>query len=579
MSSARGSVVSPDTVLHNGNILSIDRDFSMFQALAVRGERILATGSNADILSLAGSRTRRIDLAGRTVVPGFIDTHAHMDREGLRRAYPSLQGCRSMAEVQAVVRQAAAGRTPGEWVVIMPLGEPPFHLEPEQTLAERRYPDRYDLDQAAPDHPVWVRAIWPLWNNAPPFVHVLNSAGLRALGIDRHTTPTTALVEIERDEAGEPTGRILDRCKNRPLSEYTLLKDAPRFTHEVRVRALKEAMRLSAAAGTTSTYEGHGVAAELHNVYKDLHDRGEQVVRTYIPISPPPWSSFEEATRQIADWAHYASGPGFGDQWFKVGGLHLTYGGDPEVAAIDHAIWPYRGWSSFTDQHNPPDEYRELCRVAARHRLRVGTIPSRIDEVLTIWEEINREHRIDDLRWVLVHGSNMLPERDFPRIKRLGLVVTTQPASYIYRSGRKLSASGTDYNRYQAHRDYIEAGIPWSLSTDNKPYWMLFGLWVAVARRERVEHEVLGPAQRVTVAQALRAMTYMGAYVTFEEHEKGSLEPGKLADLVVLSADPLRVPQDALKEIQVELTMVGGRVVHAAAPIAAEIEPTLAGTL
>lgn len=561
--SASSSHPHIDMVLHNAQVLTVDSSFNVAQALAIKNGRIVAVGSNDDVLSTVGGRTRRIDLGGRTVVPGFTDAHAHMDREGLRRAYPGLQDCRSISDVQQVVRGAAADRKTGEWVVLMPLGEPPFHCDPQQTLAEGRYPDRRDLDEAAPDNPVWIRSPLGFWSGTPPFVHVLNSAGLQACGITRDTVSPTSKLEIERDaETGELTGRILEWGAT-IVGESSILSGAPRFSHEIRVEGLKRAMRLSVAAGTTSVYEGHGIAAEVHRAYKELHDRGEMLVRAYLPISPPPWDSVAEAEKAISDWAHYCSGPGFGNEWLKVGGFYLNYRGRAESAAINRAAAPYAGWFGFIDQYIDRDLYRELCRLAARYRLRVGTsvIPG-VDEVLSIWEEIDREYSIRDLRWVLVHGTEMVPQRDFPRIQRLGLVVTTQPGGEIYRSGLSMLRKFPDENQVIAHRDYIEAGIPWAISTDNKPYWMLFALWVAVARREQQENRVIGPRQRVTVPQALRALTYMGAYVSFEEHNRGSLEVGKLADLLVLSDDPLRVDEDRLRDLRVELTMVGGRAVH-----------------
>jgi predicted amidohydrolase YtcJ len=170
----------PDLILHNAQVLTVDASFSVAQGLALKDDRIVAVGSNDEVLGTAGSTSRRIDLGGRTVVPGFVDAHAHLDREGLRRAYPDLQACRSIADVQAVVRQAVANKRPGEWVVILPMGEPPFHLGLPGVLAENRYPDRHDLDAVAPDNPVWVRSLWAHWSNQPPFAHILNSAALQA---------------------------------------------------------------------------------------------------------------------------------------------------------------------------------------------------------------------------------------------------------------------------------------------------------------------------------------------------------------------------------------------------------------
>lgn len=551
-----------DVILHGGQVLTMGAALGRAAALAIAGDRVAAVGSDAEVLALAGGTTRLIDLQGRTVVPGFIDTHAHLDREGLRRAYPDLQGCRSITDVQAIVRREAAARRPGEWIVLLPLGEPPFHAQQAEALAEGRFPDRHDLDQAAPHNPVWLRAIWGYWNYTPPFTHVLNSAALAACGITRDTQSPVSTLEIERNAAGEPTGRILEH-HIMPAAEFTLLRGAPPFDHDVRRAALARAMQLSVAAGTTGIYEGHGIGREVYQVYRELHERGEHAVRAYLPISPPPWGSLAEAERDLAEWGPYFAGAGLGDAWLKVGGLFLNYGGHRELAAVAARAWPATGWAGFLDQYHDPEEYRQLCRLAARHRLRVNTsIGTDLDPVLTTWEDVDREHPIRDLRWVLVHGRVMEPARDFPRIKRLGLAITTQPASYIYFSGLARVRAGADEDQLLAHRDYLGAGLPWSLSTDNKPYAMLFTLWAAVARRERLEGRVLGPRQRVTAHEALRAMTAAGAYLCFDEHQRGALEPGKLADLVVLSADPLRASEEELKALQVDLTMVDGVVRH-----------------
>jgi hypothetical protein len=130
----------PDAVIHGGQVLTVDPAFTVARAMAIKDGRVVAVGSRDEVLATPGSRTRRIDLGGRTVIPGFVDTHAHLDREGLRRTYPDLQGCRSIADVQEVIRRAAAGREPGQWIVVLPLGTPPFHEDQAQSLAERRFP-------------------------------------------------------------------------------------------------------------------------------------------------------------------------------------------------------------------------------------------------------------------------------------------------------------------------------------------------------------------------------------------------------------------------------------------------------
>jgi predicted amidohydrolase YtcJ len=551
-----------DTIVANAKVATLDRALPEAEAFAIADGRIVAIGSNVEVLDLAGAATIVHDMEGRTVAPGFIDTHAHMDREGLRQWYPSLAACRSIADVQAVVAGCAATRPAGEWIVTGPLGEPPFHLNLPGILREGRYPDRHDLDRVAPKHPVWLRAIWGLWSNDPPFVQVLNSAALAACGIDRDTPAPASTVTIEHDDAGEPTGRIFESSVW-PAAEFTILRATPPWTTAMRTAALENAMSLSLAAGTTGVFEGHGVAAELHKIYKTLHDRGDQRVRATFPLSLPPFSDVREAIAQLEDWAHYANGPGFGDDRLRTSGVYLEYAGEDELSAVAAQAWPYTGWAGFLPHRIAPDDYLALCRTAARLRLRVATVIAMdLDEVLTVWERVQAETPIDDLRWVLVHGRGMQPQRDYPRIRRLGAVVTTQPSSYLHRSGLNLVKNGFDPDALMAHRDYLDHDIPWSLSTDNKPYGLLFTLWCAVTRIERVRGEVLGPSQRVSVGQALHALSAAGAYASFTERHVGTLSIGKFADAIAFSDDPFTIAPESLKDLSVAFTMVGGEVMH-----------------
>jgi len=554
--------VAVDTIVANAHVATMDPAHPAAEAFAIAGGRIAAVGTNSEMRALSGPQTTVHDMEGRTVVPGFIDTHAHMDREGLRRWYPSLANARAIADIQGVIAPLAAQRAAGEWIVTGPLGEPPFHLDLPGILREGRYPDRHDLDKAAPDHPVWIRSIWGLWSNDPPFAHMLNSAALARCAIDRDTPAPTSTVTIEKDERGEPTGRIFDRSVW-PAAEHTILRATPRWTPEIREAALEQAMQLSLAAGTTSIYEGHGVATELHEVYKRLHDRDALRVRVTFPLSLPPFATVREAADQLADWAHYANGQGFGDDLLRVCGVYLEYRGEAELCDVGARVWPYTGWAGFLSHYIPPEDYRELCRLAARLRLRVATaIHIYVDEVLTLWEQVDACDPIGGMRWILVHGREMIPERDYPRIKHLGAVVTTQPSSYLYRSGLDLVAAGAKPEQLMAHRDFVDHAIPWSLSTDNKPYSLAFTLWSAVTRVARVDGSVVGPSQRVSVAEALNAMTAQGAYASCAEKAVGTLAPGKFADAIALSHDPYAVAPETLKDLRVDLTMVGGDIVH-----------------
>ena len=275
--------IAADVVLLNGRIVTLDSSKPRATALATGGDRIVAVGRDGDIRRLRDRRTRVIDLAGATVVPGLVDAHAHLDREGLKYLYPSLARCRSIADIQAVVRRLAASRPRGGWIVTMPVGAPPFYMDAPGCLVERRWPTRNDLDAAAPDHPVYVRGIWGYWNK-PPVVSIANSAALARAGVSRETVPPKG-VEILKDATGEPTGVFVEHNLIQVL-EFTLFRAAPRFTPADRLAALAESQRRYLARGVTAIYEGHGVAPEVLAVYRQAHERGTLRLRASLSLSP-----------------------------------------------------------------------------------------------------------------------------------------------------------------------------------------------------------------------------------------------------------------------------------------------------
>ena len=556
---ARESQNTADTILHNGRVLTVDGSDSVHQALAGRGEEVMAVGNDGDVMALAGRDTSVIDLQGRTVIPGIIDIHAHMDREGLKRIPPSLDGARSIDEVLAAVRHEVAQKRPGEWVVTMPIGEPPNYADVPEYLAEGRFPTRWELDRVSPGNPVYIRGIWTPWN-VPPSVSVANSAALHLAGVDRHTKEPDSSVTIDRDASGEPTGILTDYGQF-PSVEFTLMKIVPRFTHTQRVEALRESIRLYNSVGTTGTYEGHGVAPEVLRAYKQLWEGGEMTVRCHL-VSNPAWSSTGQATREMERWSHSASGAGFGDAMLQVTGCYIDYRGSRYAARARSAELPFTGWAGFVPGYNPPGRFRELVRLAARYDLRVNTIVRHtLDEVLEVFEEIHEEVPIQRRRWVIQHILHTDTEQ-LRRIRKLGLLIETIPLTELWLRGNsfvdepRLHASGV------SHRSYLNEGVRFGFGTDNKPYNPFATLWSAVARSERRTGKVLGPDQRLSRLEALRAFTLGGAYFCFAEDRRGSLEPGKLADLAVLSEGLLTMPEDRIPELHSLLTMVGGSIVH-----------------
>jgi predicted amidohydrolase YtcJ len=551
--------IAADWIVQGGRIVTLDPRRPIVAALAVAGGRIAAVGGRADVRGFLGRGTRVVDLAGATVVPGLVDAHAHLDREGLKLVYPSLARCRSIADLQAVIRRLAATRPPGEWIVTMPVGAPPFYLDPPAGLAERRWPTRADLDAAAPDHPVYIRGIWGYWNR-PPVHSIANSAALASAGVTRDTAPPPG-VEILKDAAGQPTGVFVEHNLVQVI-EFTLMKDAPRFGHGDRARALGESLRRYAARGVTAIYEGHGVAPEVLRVYRETHERGRLTVRSSLALSPT-WAGADEAERAIPELAAWAGGRGTGDDRLRLGGIALHYGGDADVARILHAGQPYTAWAGFVESANGPEEYARQAELAARHGLRINTIVTRcLPEVLDIWEAIAAHRPIRDLRWTLVH-LHVATAPQLARIRALGAVATTNPISYLWRSGTaEMARLGGAGETLIPHRNLARLGIPFGLATDNKPAnpWLAFN--AAVDRRDMNTGEILGAGQRLSRQQALRALTVGGARVTFAERERGILAAGFAADLAVLDVDPLAAPLDEVAETTARLTMVGGQIVH-----------------
>jgi len=553
--------VAADVLFVHGRILTMDPADSVQEAVAVRGQRVQALGRDADIRALAGPSTRVIDLRGKTVIPGIVDAHAHMDREGLKNLHPGLQGVRSIADILAVIRREAAGRSPGEWVVTMPVGDRPNYIGIPGSLAERRYPNRRDLDAVAPDHPVYIRGIWPAWN-VPPSVSVANSRALELAGVTRETRSPDPSVVIERDAAGEPTGVFVDH-NGYPIVEHTLMRVVPRFTPADRVRALRESMRLYNGVGTTSVCESHGVAEEVVRAYKVLWDAEQMTVRARLVLSPA-WTPVSDAAAEIARLAPLFAGPGFGDDMLRVGGVFIQLGGEAHVARACEAALPFTGWAGFVVTHNPPSRFRDLVELAAQHEIRVYTVaPAKdeLEEVLDAFEAVSKQHRIAGRRWALVHARDVDTDQ-LVRLVRLGVVCETIPLTHLWLRGARYVGDPRQAARAVPHVDFLRSGLPFSLGTDNKPYNPFHTLWAAVTRQERESGTCVGPEQRLTRQEALRAFTMGGAFFAGEEAVKGSLEPGKLADLAVLSANPLEGSDDDLRDLRAHLTMVGGRVVH-----------------
>lgn len=538
---ARQSPVPPDLLLVNGHVLTVDRAFSTAEAVAVTGERITAVGASASLRRLAGPATRIIDLAGRTLIPGLMDNHLHSAGGG---PGVDLSRARSLADVAAAIA-ARVTTTPAGGLIV---SNSDWH---EAQLVEKRLPLRADLDRIAPAHPVvLVRG---------GHEYILNSAALVRWHIDE-TTPEPPGGRITRDGRGRLNGELVDTAK-----ALVTLPAPPARSREQQLAARAAEFATLHAAGLTSV-RLPGIQVSDYRLLEELRASGRLTMHVNALLRPG-------GTAQAIASALDQSGlrPDTGDAWLRVGGVKLAVDGGFEGGLMrEPYVEPWGERGTFRGLQTQPREGYLATVVALNERgWRVATHAvgdAAIDLVLDAYEAANRQRSIADRRWSIEHAFIGRPDH-LPRMRALGVAIAVQ--NHLYLAGPSLvqywgaerAALTTPVKRY------LDAGLPVSSGTDAPvvPYPPLWTLYHFVTR-DTIAGGVLGPDQRISREQALRLATTGNAWLTFEEHDKGSIEVGRFADLVLLSEDPMTCPEPRLRDAEVLLTIAGGRIVHEARP-------------
>ena len=533
---------SPDLVLVSGRILTMDSRSSVAEALAVRDGRILAVGSDAAVRPMAGPQTRVIDLAGKSVVPGLIDTHAHFGAAGLGDYVVNLGPAKSVAGALELLKAFVARKKPGEWIIT-------GGWHPPSQLAEKRYLTRQEIDSVAPNNPVYLRTVGHF--------AMANSLALQKAGIDK-TSPNPSGGSFEKDTSGELTGVLVETAI--PLVENLV----PPFTEDEEIRQYKIAEGVLNSYGITSVVEGATSARDTRTLQK-IALSNAATLRVGLMYRPEP-------PAELSAWEAIMSGSGatsgFGDDWLKFGGIKIFYDGGMTLrTAMMRDVYPdshdnYRGIAQQT-----PERLKQLISIANKSNWRVGVHvvgDLGVDQVLDAFEAADKEKSIRDRRFILIHASLIRPEQ-MDRARALGVRVDFQnvfmwdKAATVERFLGKATADRALPTKTLIDRmglDNLGAGTDFPVNPIN-PF---LNIYIMVTRKDP-NGNVYGASEAISREQALRLYTSAASRYMFDEGRKGTLETGKLADLAVLSADIMSVPEDQIKDIKADMTMVGGKVV------------------
>lgn len=527
---------APDLVLLNGKVITVDRNFSTHQAVAIIGERIMAVGNDDQMRTVAGPATRLIDLGGRSVIPGLMDNHLHAAGGG---PGVDLSRARSIADVIAAIEARVRTSSPGE--VIVSNGD--WH---EAQLKEQSLPLRDDLDRVAPQNPVvLVRG---------GHEYILNSPALARWGITE-ATPPPAGGRITRYDNGRLNGELVDAAK----ALVRLPPAAPRTPQQLIDDRIADYKKLNEAGLTSIRHPG--VSIPDYRMLQEMQKRGLLTIRVQALLRPAVGASG-------VDPALTASGirQGEGNEHLRVGGIKLAVDGGFEgglMRDLYEKPWDengtYRGLQTLDTER-----YIAAVRELNRQAWRVATHAvgdAAIDLVLNAYEKANAEQSIVDRRWSIEHAFIGRPDH-LPRMKALGVAIAAQ--HHLFLAGPSLVKywGAARAGITTPAKMYLDAQLPVSSGSDAPvvPYPPLWTLYHFITR-DTISGGVLGAEQRVTRQQALRMATINNAWLNMEERTKGSIEPGKFADLVILDVDPLTVPEPRLRDARVLATLVGGKVV------------------
>ena len=523
-----------DLILYNADIITVNPNQPSAEAIAISGDKIIGVGSNEDIMNLSSAYTKKINIGGKIITPGFIDAHSHPSGAG--RSHLRNVDCdlRSIEEIKNAIFERSKKTPKGEWIS-------GFKYDDTKTK-EKRYINNIDLDEVSPDHPVII------FHRGGHTAYV-NSLALKIAGIDEKT-PDPKGGNIERDpETGNLNGRLLETATY--LVEKFIPNQFTRSDYQAGVKLISEMLSKS---GITSVTDA-GTSVKSLQSFEDSYNSGELKTRVYCMIRGYAFDEVNDSGKKT----------GFGDEWVKIGALKLVCDGSisERTARLSE---PYIGRPDYYGIIiNNEDEIFDQAIKAHLNDWQIAVHANGdvgIDITLKVFERLQKEKKRIDPRFRIEHCT-IINKSLVQRIKELE-VIPNPFSTYVYFHGEKMKEYGKErLENMFAVRSFLDAGIPVTQTSDYPPgpFEPMMAIQSSVTRTDYTG-EVWGPSQKISVEEAIKVATINGAYASYEENIKGSIEIGKLADLTILGQDPRETDPMRIIDIPVERTMVGGKWVY-----------------
>ena len=566
---AFASVPKPcELVIKNANVLTVDPRFTRAEALAVAGGRIVSVGSNADLSAFIGPQTKVVDAGGRTVMPGLYDSHVHSYRASVSEFSAPVPALDSLEAAFRYIGEKVKSQPAGSWILLE-------RVYPTR-MREGRLPTKSELDAVAPENPVY-------WNCGP--VSMANSKALQISGITRDTPDPLPGQVVKDAQTGQPTGLLRNAAQ---LLKFVASNRQP--TPSEQREAVKRLYRLYNHQGITSIAERRTEFASI-DLFRELAKNGELTIRINCTrmMDPVP-KTLERALKLLDEMTHGTDGQGIygptgvGDDWVRVGPFKVLLDGGMLIGtAYMREPWGCGDTYQITDPNYrgilnvKPELLNPLYQEAAKRGWQLTahcTGEASMDVLLECYEAIQREMDIRHRRFEICH-ANFQSKQNFARCQALGVVADMQPA-WLYKDGasllKTLGAGRMEW--FQPLKSWFEQGLTIGGGSDHmvlldslastNPWNPWLGMWIACTRQTE-RGGVHNPAERLTREQAIQFYTINNAKLNFEENVKGSLQPGKFADLIMVDKDISKCPVDQIREVKVLMTMVDGKVVYQSA--------------